>query len=109
MVDVLLNCRTWRDGCVISATPHKTLNISKGVILCRELHNCDKKETLSELQNQYVKDIANISTKDDSDICTLAHKYGAKDGDIQWPQRPAWGTFTPVISLTPSLSDTQTT
>ena len=53
-------------GCPILVTPHRSLNTSKGVIRCKELLNCDKQEILLELQKQYVKDITNISVKDDS-------------------------------------------
>ena len=53
-------------GCPVLFTPHRSLNTSKGVIRCKELLNCDKQETLSELKTQYVKDITNISVKDDS-------------------------------------------
>jgi len=42
------------------------MNISKGVIRCKDLLNCDKEEILLELKTQFVKDIYNISDKTDS-------------------------------------------
>ena len=48
-------------GCPVSVTPHRTLNSSKGVIHCRDLVNCDKEEILSELREQGVTDINNIT------------------------------------------------
>ena len=53
-------------GCPVLVTPHKTMNISKGVIRCKDLLNCEKEEILVELKTQYVKDIYNISVKTDS-------------------------------------------
>jgi len=53
-------------GCPVQVTPHRTLNQCKGVIRCKELLNCDKDEILSELKEQSVKDISNISVKADS-------------------------------------------
>jgi len=53
-------------GCPVQVTPHRTMNTSKGVIRCKELVNCTKEEILSELQDQSVKDIYNISVKTDS-------------------------------------------
>jgi len=53
-------------GCPIQVTPHRTLNISKGVIRCSELQNCNKEEILEELKTQQVQDIQNISVKNDS-------------------------------------------
>ena len=53
-------------GCPVTASPHRTLNSFKGVIRCRPLVDCDKEETLNELQSQGVTDIYNILTKDDS-------------------------------------------
>ena len=53
-------------GCPVQVTPHRTMNTSKGVIRCKELINCTKEEILSELQDQSVKDIYNISVKTDS-------------------------------------------
>jgi len=51
---------------VSTAQVHRTLNISKGVIRRSELQNCDKEEMLAELKAQQVKDIQNISVKNDS-------------------------------------------
>ena len=53
-------------GVPSSGHPHRTLNQCKGVICCKELLNCDKDEILSELKEQFVKDISNISVKSDS-------------------------------------------
>jgi len=53
-------------GCPVQVTPHRSLNQCKGVIRCKELLNCDKDEILSELKEQFVKDISNISVKSDS-------------------------------------------
>ena len=55
-------------GCPILVTPHKSLNTSKGVILCKELVDCTKEEILSELKEQSVKDIFNITVNTDSGI-----------------------------------------
>jgi len=53
-------------GCPVTTSPHRTLNTCKGVVRCGPLVNCDKEETLKELQSQGVKDIFNITVKDDS-------------------------------------------
>ena len=53
-------------GCPVSVTPHRTLNSSKGVIRYRDLVNCDKEEILSELCEQGVTDINNITVPNDS-------------------------------------------
>ena len=42
------------------------MNISKGVIHCKDLLSCEKEEILLELKTQFVKDIYNISDKTDS-------------------------------------------
>ena len=52
--------------CPVQVTPHRTLNICKGVIRCRELLNCKKEEILAELKDQAVVDIDNITVKSDS-------------------------------------------
>ena len=52
--------------CPVSVTPHRTLNSCKGVIRCRDLVDCDKDEILSELSNQHVTDIHNITVPNDS-------------------------------------------
>ena len=36
-------------GISVSATPHRTLNSSRGVIRCRDLRDCDDTEVLEEL------------------------------------------------------------
>jgi len=53
-------------GCLVSVNPHRTLNSSKGVIRCHDLVNCDKEEILSELREQGVTDINNITVPNDS-------------------------------------------
>jgi len=53
-------------GCPVSVTPHRTLNSCKGVIRCRDLVDCDKAEILSELNNQHLTDINNITVRGDS-------------------------------------------
>jgi len=53
-------------GCPVLVTSHRTMNISKGVIRCKDLLNCEKEEILLKLQTQSVKDIYNISVKTDS-------------------------------------------
>jgi len=46
-------------GVSYSGHRHRTLNVSKGVIRCSELQNCDKEEMLAKLKAQQVKDIQN--------------------------------------------------
>ena len=52
--------------CPVLVTLHRTLNSCKGVIHCEELVNRDKEKILSELSNQSVTDINNITVKSDS-------------------------------------------
>ena len=54
-------------GCPVLFTLHRTLNHCKGVIRCKDLADCDKVEILTELKNQAVTDIHNITVKGDSD------------------------------------------
>jgi len=44
----------------ITATEHKTLNLSKGVIYCNELRNISEAEILQELQTQKVTEVRKI-------------------------------------------------
>ena len=53
-------------GCPVTTSPHRTLNTCKGVVRCGPLVNCDKEETPRELKPQGVKDVFNITVKDDS-------------------------------------------
>ena len=53
-------------GCPVTTSPHRILNTCKGVIRCGPLVDCDNEETLTELKPQGVKDILNITVKDDS-------------------------------------------
>jgi len=53
-------------GCPVRSSPHRTLNTCKGVIRCAPLVDCDKDETVTELEPQGVSDISNITVKDDS-------------------------------------------
>jgi len=53
-------------GCPVTASPHRTLNTSKGVIRCAQLVDCDEDETLRELKPQGVSAIYNITVKDNS-------------------------------------------
>jgi len=50
----------------VTVAPHRSLNSCKGVIICKELIDCDKQEILSELKSQVVSDITNIAVKDNS-------------------------------------------
>ena len=53
-------------GCLVTTSPHRTLNTCKGVARCGPLVDCDKEESLSELKSQGMKNIFNITVKDDS-------------------------------------------
>jgi len=53
-------------GCLVTASPHRTLNTCKGVLRCVPLVDCDKDEILKELKPQGVSDINNITVKHDS-------------------------------------------
>jgi len=50
-------------GCPVTT---RTLNTCTGVVRCGPLVDCDKEETLRELKPQGVKDIFNMTVKDDS-------------------------------------------
>jgi len=50
-------------GVPVKATPHRTLNLSKGVIRCAELKHASEEEIISELANQGVVDCFNIKVK----------------------------------------------
>jgi len=52
------------DGVPISASPHRTLNCSSGVVRCRDLTLCTDKEILEELGPQGVTKTFNITVKD---------------------------------------------
>ncbi|GBN61276.1 hypothetical protein AVEN_25830-1 [Araneus ventricosus] len=47
----------------ISVSPHASLNSSKGVITCGELHNVATEEILKELQSQGVSHVRRISSE----------------------------------------------
>ena len=49
--------------CPVTVTPHRSLNICKGVIRCRDLIDCDRYETLYGLKSQGVVNISNITVK----------------------------------------------
>ena len=53
-------------GCPVTASPHRTLNTCKGVIRCAPLVDCDKDQTLKELEPQGVSDITDMTVKHDS-------------------------------------------
>jgi hypothetical protein len=53
---------TWIDQ-AITVTPHRSLNTSRGVIRCREFHDCDESEVLEALCNEGVTEVKRMMTK----------------------------------------------
>jgi len=51
-------------GVSIKASPHLTLNNSKGVVMCGELKQCSNEEIVNELAPQGVTNCVNINSKD---------------------------------------------
>ncbi|CAH1099786.1 unnamed protein product [Psylliodes chrysocephalus] len=58
----MLNVTKLNDIDVI-VTPHGTLNISKGVIYCKDLLNCSIEEILSNLEHEGVTDVRRLKRK----------------------------------------------
>ena len=55
-------------GVAVEVTPHKTLNISKGVIRCKDLSKTSEEEILQELSSQGVIHVHHIKSKRDNKI-----------------------------------------
>jgi len=52
-------------GVPVKAEPHRSLNLSKGVIRCAELKKCSREEIVENLKSQGVNDHYNISVRSD--------------------------------------------
>lgn len=66
----LLNAKTFA-GITISASPHKSLNFSKGVVRCRDIEMCSVDELKIELKDQGVVDVRQATTKRNGEIIKL--------------------------------------
>jgi hypothetical protein len=60
--ETALKMTTWVDQ-LITVTPHRTLNTSRGIIRCREFRDCDDAEVLGALSGQGVTEIKRIKAK----------------------------------------------
>ena len=63
-----LLCATMLAGVGMKASPHRSLNSSKGVIRTRDLGDLDEEEIASELRDQGVLSIRRITIKKDGNI-----------------------------------------
>lgn len=57
----------------IQTLAHRTLNISKGVVFCRDLLNCSVEEICSELKSQGVIEVRRIKTRINGDLKDTAN------------------------------------
>jgi hypothetical protein len=62
-----LAMHTWIDV-PIKVTPHRSLNVSRGVIRCRDFRDCDDDEILDALRSQGVTSVKHIMAKRDGKI-----------------------------------------
>ena len=62
-------------GVPVKATPHRTLNSSKGVVRCGELKHASEEEIISELADQGVVDCFNIKVKGQDGVRRKTNTY----------------------------------
>ena len=62
-------------GVPVKATPHRTLNSTKGVIRCGELKHASEEEIISELAEQGVVDCFNIKVKGQDGVRRKSNTY----------------------------------
>ncbi|KAK4887846.1 hypothetical protein RN001_004117 [Aquatica leii] len=68
----LIKCESF-GGCEIEVVPHGTLNMSKGVVYCRDLLNCSINEIKENLKIQGVVDVRRIKTRRDGELIDTAN------------------------------------
>lgn len=69
----------------VSITPHKTMNFSKGVIRCRDIHEMTSENIIAELHDQGVIDSRRISIKRDGQTIET-HTYILTFNTLQLPK-----------------------
>ncbi|KAK5647068.1 hypothetical protein RI129_005532 [Pyrocoelia pectoralis] len=68
----LIKCERF-GGYEIVVVPHGALNMSKGVVYCRDLLNCSIEEIKENLKNQGVVDVRRIRTRRDGELIDTAN------------------------------------